>query len=171
MGRNSGRGGPDRLPGVRRPSGRLARCVSQAPDGPSPRGEHAGARLVRLLSGGIRPAHRIGLRVFRGPLHSRRRDLRLPVRHRYYARPPSRSEYPRFPLGKEGGPLVNDREFVAALRACGAIQFGTFTLASGKTSDYYVDIKQATRPDLLREIGTRILPWVRGYERIAAVEL
>ncbi|TLZ52806.1 MAG: orotate phosphoribosyltransferase, partial [Methanobacteriota archaeon] len=49
--------------------------------------------------------------------------------------------------------MVNDREFVAALRACGAVQFGSFTLASGKASDYYVDIKRATRPELLREIA------------------
>ena len=55
---------------------------------------------------------------------------------------------------------MNDREFVAALRACGAVQFGSFTLASGKTSDYYVDIKRATRPGLLREIAGRFpLPW------------
>src|SRR2546422_428100 len=44
---------------------------------------------------------------------------------------------------------------VAALKACGALQFGTFTLASGKTSSYYVDIKRAiTRPDLLRRSRT-----------------
>ena len=67
--------------------------------------------------------------------------------------------------------MVNDREFVAGLKACGALQFGTFTLASGKTSDYYVDIKQATRPDLLREISNRMAPHVRGYDRLAGVEL
>jgi orotate phosphoribosyltransferase len=68
--------------------------------------------------------------------------------------------------------VVNDREFVAALLACGAVQFGSFTLASGKTSDYYVDIKRAlTRPELLREIARRMAPHVRGYDRIAAVEL
>ncbi len=67
--------------------------------------------------------------------------------------------------------MVNDREFVAALRGCGAVQFGTFTLASGKTSDYYVDIKRVTRPDLLREIARRMAPHVRGCARIAGVEL
>ena len=67
--------------------------------------------------------------------------------------------------------MVNDREFVAGLKACGALQFGTFTLASGRTSDYYVDIKQATRPDLLREISSRMAPHVRGYDRLAGVEL
>jgi len=67
---------------------------------------------------------------------------------------------------------VNDREFVAALKACGAVQFGAFTLASGKASDYYVDIKRAaTRPDLLREIARRMAGHVKGYDRIAGVEL
>lgn len=68
--------------------------------------------------------------------------------------------------------MVNDREFVAALLGCGAIQFGAFTLSSGKASDYYVDIKRAsTRPELLREIAGRMAPHVRGAERIAGVEL
>lgn len=68
--------------------------------------------------------------------------------------------------------MVNDAEFLGALRACGAVRFGSFTLASGKTSDYYVDIKQAaTRPDLLREMGRRIAPHVAGYDRLAGVEL
>lgn len=67
---------------------------------------------------------------------------------------------------------MNDREFVAALQACGAVQFGTFTLASGKKSDYYIDIKRAaTRPELLREIARRTAPHVRGYDRVAGVEL
>ncbi len=68
--------------------------------------------------------------------------------------------------------MVNDREFVDALKACGAVQFGSFTLASGKTSDYYVDIKRAaTRPDLLREIARRMAPYASGYGRVAGVEL
>lgn len=67
---------------------------------------------------------------------------------------------------------MNDRDFVAALQACGAVQFGTFTLASGKKSDYYIDIKRAaTRPELLREIARRMAPHVRGYDRVAGVEL
>lgn len=63
-------------------------------------------------------------------------------------------------------------KFIAALRDCGALQFGTFTLASGRTSSYYIDIKKAvTRPDLLRTIGDGIAPYVRGVDRIAGVEL
>jgi len=68
--------------------------------------------------------------------------------------------------------VVNDREFVVGLKACGAVQFGAFTLASGKASDYYVDIKRAaTRPDLLREIARRVAVYVKGYDRLAGVEL
>jgi orotate phosphoribosyltransferase len=62
--------------------------------------------------------------------------------------------------------------FVAALTACGALRFGTFTLASGKTSSYYVDIKKAvTQPDLLRTIADAMAPYARGADRIAGVEL
>src|SRR5438128_887600 len=69
--------------------------------------------------------------------------------------------------GKLGRPA-----FASALKACGALQFGTFTLASGKTSSYYVDIKRAiTRPDLLRAIAKAMAPFVRGASRIAGVEL
>lgn len=62
--------------------------------------------------------------------------------------------------------------FVAALKACGALRFGTFTLASGKTSTYYVDIKKAvTRPDLLGTIAQSMAPFARAADRIAGVEL
>lgn len=62
--------------------------------------------------------------------------------------------------------------FVRDLKACGAVQLGTFTLASGKTSAYYVDIKRAiTRPGLLRTIGEAIAPFARDADRIAGVEL
>lgn len=68
--------------------------------------------------------------------------------------------------------MVNDRAFADALIQCGAVRFGSFTLASGKKSDYYVDIKRAaTRPELLREIAQRMAPHVSGYDRIASVEL
>ncbi len=37
---------------------------------------------------------------------------------------------------------------------CGAIKFGKFVLTSGKESDYYVDIKQAsTNPKVLKQIA------------------
>lgn len=44
-----------------------------------------------------------------------------------------------------------------ALKDCGAIKFGDFTLASGKKSRYYVDIKKAsTNPGLLKLIACRV---------------
>ena len=67
---------------------------------------------------------------------------------------------------------IDRARFVTALKAAGALQFGTFTLASGRTSPYYVDIKRAvTRPDLLRMIGDGMAPFARDADRIAGVEL
>jgi len=58
------------------------------------------------------------------------------------------------------------------LRACGALAFGDFTLASGKRSPYYVDIKKAiTRPDVLRAIAKAMAPHAVNADRIAGVEL
>src|SRR2546428_380424 len=58
------------------------------------------------------------------------------------------------------------------LKAAGALQFGAFTLASGKTSSYYIDIKRAiTRPELLRMIAEGMAPFARFAQRIAGVEL
>ena len=67
---------------------------------------------------------------------------------------------------------VDLARFIAALKAAGALQFGTFTLASGRTSPYYVDIKKAvTRPDLLRTIAEGMAPYARDVDRLAGVEL
>src|SRR2546422_11109270 len=67
---------------------------------------------------------------------------------------------------------IDRARFVAALKAGGALQFGPFTLASSRTSPYYVDIKRAvTRPDLLRMIGDGMAPFARDADRIAGVEL
>jgi orotate phosphoribosyltransferase len=67
---------------------------------------------------------------------------------------------------------IDRARFAASLKEAGALQFGTFTLASGKTSPYYVDIKKTiTRPDLLRTIAEGIAPFAREADRIAGVEL
>ena len=67
---------------------------------------------------------------------------------------------------------VDRARFITALKAAGALQFGTFTLASGRTSPYYVDIKRAvTRPDLLWTIAEGMAPYARDVDRIAGVEL
>ncbi len=63
-------------------------------------------------------------------------------------------------------------KFLADLKACGALQFGSFTLASGRTSTYYVDIKKAvTRPELLRTIGEAMAPYAAKADKVAGVEL
>ncbi len=49
------------------------------------------------------------------------------------------------------------KNLAEALKECEAIKFGDFTLASGKKSKYYVDIKKAsTNPRVLKLIALRI---------------
>ena len=57
---------------------------------------------------------------------------------------------------------------------CGAIKFGHFTLTSGKESNYYVDIKQAsTNPKVLQEIAEEMAKLAKDneFELIAGMEL
>jgi orotate phosphoribosyltransferase len=54
----------------------------------------------------------------------------------------------------------------------GAFRTGEFTLASGRTSDYYIDLRVAiTKPDFLKKVVLSISPLVEGHDRIAGVEL
>jgi len=54
---------------------------------------------------------------------------------------------------------------------CGAIQFGDFTLTSGKKSKYYVDIKKAsTKHEILELMGDMLSRHVKG-DILAGVEL
>lgn len=63
-------------------------------------------------------------------------------------------------------------EFLRTLIKSGALQFGDFSLASGKKSTYYIDVKVAvTKPELLKAIAEFIAPKTRGCARIAGVEL
>jgi orotate phosphoribosyltransferase len=58
------------------------------------------------------------------------------------------------------------------LEACGAIRFGKFVLASGKESDYYVDMKKAmTNPSILKKISEAMADMVKGADRLAGMEL
>ncbi len=58
------------------------------------------------------------------------------------------------------------------LKEKGAVQFGEFTLASGRVSDYYVDMKAAlTDPKALRLVADRIAPYAAEAEKLAGVEL
>ncbi|MGM0509988.1 MAG: orotate phosphoribosyltransferase [Thermoplasmatota archaeon] len=57
------------------------------------------------------------------------------------------------------------------LEGCGAVKYGEFTLTSGKTSKYYVDIKLAsTRPEILKTIAEQMAGEMDG-DRIAGMEL
>ncbi len=49
---------------------------------------------------------------------------------------------------------MEKQELITALKACGAVRYGDFTLASGKKSKYYIDIKKAsTDPKTLKLIA------------------
>ncbi len=53
-----------------------------------------------------------------------------------------------------------------------AVEFGTFTLASGRQSDIYVNIKRAiTRPEVLALCAEGMALHARDVDRIAGVEL
>lgn len=65
-------------------------------------------------------------------------------------------------------------ELKKALEGCGAILYGDFTLASGKKSSYYIDIKRATTdPKVLGLIAEEMARQIEGdgFQRIAGVVL
>ncbi|MDR7665455.1 orotate phosphoribosyltransferase [Methanosarcina sp. Z-7115] len=69
---------------------------------------------------------------------------------------------------------LQKQELIAALKACGAVRYGDFTLASGKKSKYYIDIKKAsTDPKTLKLIARQAALRIREMDvnTIAGVEL
>lgn len=61
---------------------------------------------------------------------------------------------------------------VKALVKAEALQFGDFTLTSGKMSNYYVDLKAAfTDPELLMRVAEELGPYTQGFQRTAGTEL
>jgi orotate phosphoribosyltransferase len=69
---------------------------------------------------------------------------------------------------------LQKQELIAALKACGAVRYGDFTLASGKKSKYYVDIKKAsTDPKTLKLIARQAAVKVKKMDVsvVAGVEL
>lgn len=65
-------------------------------------------------------------------------------------------------------------ELIAALKTCGAVRYGDFTLASGKKSNYYIDIKKAsTDPKTLKLIAKQAAFRIKdmGVDLVAGVEL
>ena len=66
------------------------------------------------------------------------------------------------------------QELIAALKACGAVRYGDFTLASGKKSKYYIDIKRAsTDPKTLKLIAQQAASRIKqmDVDIVAGVEL
>jgi orotate phosphoribosyltransferase len=66
-------------------------------------------------------------------------------------------------------------ELKKALEGCGAILYGDFTLASGKKSQYYIDIKKATTDPkvlgLTADLMAKKMGSAHGIQRIAGVAL
>lgn len=77
---------------------------------------------------------------------------------------------------KEERKVMNNKELGGILQECGAVKFGDFTLASGKKSRYYVDVKKAvTKPEILVYILERTMCEIVDHgiqaDYIACVEL
>ena len=54
----------------------------------------------------------------------------------------------------------------------GAFKLGNFTLASGRKSDYYVDLRAVTtNPEPLKKVAVAMAEHVSGCQKIAGVEL
>ena len=69
---------------------------------------------------------------------------------------------------------MQKQELISALKACGAVKYGDFTLASGKKSKYYIDIKKAsTDPKTLKLIAKQAALKIKGMGVgiVAGVEL
>lgn len=63
-------------------------------------------------------------------------------------------------------------ELARMLLDLGAVKFGQFTLASGRRSSYYVDIKKAsTDVKFLRALSTEMAGRVGDADRLAGIEL
>ena len=74
--------------------------------------------------------------------------------------------------GPEEGAPWGSREVARELLDAGAVRFGSFTLASGATSDVYIDVKRAwTDPRRLEGLGRALAARVRDEERLAGMEL
>ncbi|AEF97166.1 orotate phosphoribosyltransferase [Methanotorris igneus] len=65
------------------------------------------------------------------------------------------------------------RELIELLKEVGCIKFGEFILASGKKSNYYIDIKKATtNPKVLKCIAKLIKEYIKNEDvKVAGVEL
>jgi orotate phosphoribosyltransferase len=67
---------------------------------------------------------------------------------------------------------VSNRELIDELIRLKAVEFGNFVLASGKKSDYYVNIKRATtQTSFLKLVSKHMAPLAAGSDKIAGVAL
>jgi orotate phosphoribosyltransferase len=65
-----------------------------------------------------------------------------------------------------------EKDIIPMLISCGAVQYGTFTLASGKESNYYVDMKKAiTEIPILNRVAEMMAPYIGPSDKIGCVEL
>ena len=65
-----------------------------------------------------------------------------------------------------------EKDIIPMLISCGAIQYGTFTLASGKESSYYVDMKKAIAEiPILKRVAEMMAPYIGPSDKIGCVEL
>jgi len=63
-------------------------------------------------------------------------------------------------------------KLVQLLKESGAVKFGKFVLSSGISSNYYIDIKQAsTNPTILKEIAKEMSKFAENYDLVAGLEL
>jgi orotate phosphoribosyltransferase len=68
--------------------------------------------------------------------------------------------------------VVSNKELIDELIGLKAVEFGDFVLASGKRSDYYVNIKRATtQTSFLKIVSKHMAPHALGHEKIAGVAL
>ena len=69
---------------------------------------------------------------------------------------------------------VQKQKLIDALKACGAVQYGNFTLTSGKKAKFYVDIKKAsTHPKTLKLIAKQAAIKIEDMDvsTVAGIEL
>jgi orotate phosphoribosyltransferase len=69
---------------------------------------------------------------------------------------------------------IQNQKVVEALGGCGAFMYGDFELASGKHSNYYIDIKKAvTDPKTLNLISKQMADLIKtmNVNKVAGVEL
>ena len=72
----------------------------------------------------------------------------------------------------EVGSAAERRQIVDLLVSCGAVRFGQFTLASGQTSNVYIDVKRAwTDPGRLSVLAEALARRVGSAQRLAGMEL